>query len=571
LVFSITAIAEIRFVSKTGTSIPPYTSWATAADSIQKAINICNPGDTVYVGNGVYKEQVTMGDSLALIGSGMDSCIIDIRDDRSIYFAVVMQKNGHISGFSILLSHYGANGHGIWSMEATNYCEIINNKIEAFWTGSTGIHVSSWSNILVKNNYFINTTRALILSEQAFQIIENNLFVNCRQGVYAPFPVKAIIKNNIFMMSGKYESVAVFGSNHDSLFIYNNLCISKTGEAGLGNSNRPAIINNNLLIGHYSVEAIFLYEPWGTAKNNLLIDCGNGIKVFTGSGEKVKFNNSWGRGQNYIGFAPDSTNFSIDPMVVNDDTANYDFHLQKYSPMIDAGDPTILDVDGTRSDIGLYGGPYGESYTYQDLAPRVPKNVTATINETALKLNWVQNTEADFAYYRIYRDTIPGFLPDTTKRIAKTNDTTYTELFKPGRNYYYKISATDNQGNESPKSEEVKLITGVNDNPVIKTEDYTLFANYPNPFNPSTRICYRLNKPGNVSLKVYDIKGSLVKQILNKWHEAGYYEEEFTGEKKQANDYIERFASGVYVLVIEIKNENNLPVYSNSRKMMMVK
>ncbi|MBI5662327.1 MAG: hypothetical protein HZC46_09290, partial [Ignavibacterium album] len=46
--------ATIRYVSKTGSSTPPYTSWATAADSIQKCINICEYGDTIYVANGVY-------------------------------------------------------------------------------------------------------------------------------------------------------------------------------------------------------------------------------------------------------------------------------------------------------------------------------------------------------------------------------------------------------------------------------------------------------------------------------------------------------------------------------------
>ncbi len=81
-----------------------------------------------------------------------------------------------------------------------------------------------------------------------------------------------------------------------------------------------------------------------------------------------------------------------------------DFHLQKYSPMIDAGDPTILDRDGSRSDIGLYGGPYGWTYTYMDLAPRPPHNVTAVNENGLIKLTWNKNTEADFSHYRIYRD-----------------------------------------------------------------------------------------------------------------------------------------------------------------------
>ena len=48
--------ATVRFVSKSGTSTPPYTSWETAADSIQKCINFSVDGDTIIVANGVYHE-----------------------------------------------------------------------------------------------------------------------------------------------------------------------------------------------------------------------------------------------------------------------------------------------------------------------------------------------------------------------------------------------------------------------------------------------------------------------------------------------------------------------------------
>ena len=50
-----------------------------------------------------------------------------------------------------------------------------------------------------------------------------------------------------------------------------------------------------------------------------------------------------------------------------------------FSRLIDAGDPSILDKDGSRSDIGLYGGPFGESYKYIDLAPSPPLNLTAVV------------------------------------------------------------------------------------------------------------------------------------------------------------------------------------------------
>ena len=60
------AHATIRYVSHTGSSTPPYTSWATAADSVQKAIDFSVSGDTIYVANGVYKEIVRMIPGISL-------------------------------------------------------------------------------------------------------------------------------------------------------------------------------------------------------------------------------------------------------------------------------------------------------------------------------------------------------------------------------------------------------------------------------------------------------------------------------------------------------------------------
>ena len=49
----------------------------------------------------------------------------------------------------------------------------------------------------------------------------------------------------------------------------------------------------------------------------------------------------------------------LDPMFI--DIEQNDFHLQSGSPCIDAGDPSVEynDFDGTRNDMGAYGGPQG--------------------------------------------------------------------------------------------------------------------------------------------------------------------------------------------------------------------
>jgi hypothetical protein len=49
-------------------------------------------------------------------------------------------------------------------------------------------------------------------------------------------------------------------------------------------------------------------------------------------------------------------NLSVDPLFVSDSV----FILQEGSPAINVGHPEVSDIDGSRSDIGLYGGPQGK-------------------------------------------------------------------------------------------------------------------------------------------------------------------------------------------------------------------
>ena len=99
----------------------------------------------------------------------------------------------------------------------------------------------------------------------------------------------------------------------------------------------------------------------------------------------------------------------------------------KYSPAIDKGDPNILDVDGTRSDMGMYGGPFGEITYYKDFAPRPPRNLSALVDTNKITIKWRRNTEADTAYYKVYRDTVQNFIVDSTKLIGSPTDTLFTQ------------------------------------------------------------------------------------------------------------------------------------------------
>lgn len=65
-----------------------------------------------------------------------------------------------------------------------------------------------------------------------------------------------------------------------------------------------------------------------------------------------------------------------------------------------------------------------------------------------------------------------------------------------------------------------------------------------------------------MKLKVYDIKGEVVRVLVNETKEAGNYETEFNGKG---------LASGVYIYRIEVMGKGDKPVYSDIKKTVLLK
>ncbi|MGB5529757.1 MAG: right-handed parallel beta-helix repeat-containing protein, partial [Ignavibacteriaceae bacterium] len=440
-----------------------------------------------------------------------------------------------------------------------------------------GIGVYHSNSLVRKNVLIMDVEGASGIRVEAFTssytpLIDSNYIENVyAYGIYKFISSSPTIKNNVINVKhDKGIGIAQSGN----VKVYNNTILN-VGSAGIDNfiiSN--VTVNNNYIMGNPSSYGIKVM-PSSVVKNNAVTNTGTGIGKYGTTNPVVQYNNSYNNDINYEnGINPDTTNLSIDPMVVNDDSTQgpLNFHLQMFSPLIDAGDPTILDRDGSRSDIGLYGGPYGESYIYADLPPRPPVNLTVNV-DTLIKLKWNRNTEADFSYYNLYRDTTSNFQIDSTKLVVSLPDTFYNHIIPTGvESLYFKLTAVDNQENESNPSEEVGvLITSVKDE-WKALNNYVLYQNYPNPFNPSTKIGYKLKERGYVKLYVYDIKGELVTILVNQTQEAGYYEVEFNAEVGNMQSAVGKsLASGVYIYQIFVKGENNIPVFSDIKKMLLVK
>jgi hypothetical protein len=65
-----------------------------------------------------------------------------------------------------------------------------------------------------------------------------------------------------------------------------------------------------------------------------------------------------------------------------------------------------------------------------------------------------------------------------------------------------------------------------------------LEQNFPNPFNPTTSIWYTVAKPGQASLKIYDLSGKEITTLADSYHPAGIYRVKFNAYNLSSGAYV---------------------------------
>jgi parallel beta-helix repeat protein len=558
-------LADTHYVHPLGSNHYPYTSWPSAADSIQKAIDAASYGDTVRVWRGTYKELITMTPGIALIGAGMDSCIIDgRRSTPDMYTMIIGADSSTVEGFHLLGGYpdytdcYGIKSDSLsgWSLK-----KISNNRISNFWEG---MMLGGRVNTEISNNVFADNSAGIFPLFGARGVIANNNFIDNHEAVVmwvsaGPSIIKNIIVNTVYKV--------IYGDFTDSMLFENNLVV--VGEnSGIsldsygGFKNAP--IRNNTLIAESNHTAIRIGNFSNEIENNIISNGFYGIAAYSYDGyscnPKVQYNDLWNNVQNYYvdgGASIDTSlggNIYLDPMFFGGD----DYHLQYGSPCIDAGDPSIKDPDSSRSDMGCFGGPWGETYAYQDYPPKAPDSLRALSLNDVTVLSWKPNTESDLSHYLVYRDTMPGFEPDTFKivgNIARDSSVFRDYDFIRGNTYYYQVSACDLTGHESEYSDGLEVMaTSVGEYTEEETGPpmYRLFQNYPNPFNSSTVIWYYLPdvgyQPAEVEITVYNILGKLVRRLVSTRQYPGSHKVLWDAKDDLENEV----ASGIYFCKLKV-------------------
>ncbi len=95
-----------------------------------------------------------------------------------------------------------------------------------------------------------------------------------------------------------------------------------------------------------------------------------------------------------------------------------------------------------------------------------------------------------------------------------------------------------------------KSTTSVND--TNSPLSYNLISAYPNPFNPTTTLEYRLKESSLVSIKIYDVIGNLVTTLINREVSAGVHKTSFNANNLPSGVYFSRIITNSETKTIKL-------------------
>ncbi len=191
-------------------------------------------------------------------------------------------------------------------------------------------------------------------------------------------------------------------------------------------------------------------------------------------------------------------------------------------------------------------------------APSKPRGLVVNISQSNHPLlTWEANPENNITKYIIEKYVTQE---NGWQYYGQTTNTNYEDVYEsycpPGQScgshpVKYRVKALNSINKSSLPSLSVTTdVRGYYLDKSSKNEtltEFKLFDNYPNPFNPSTKISWQSPVSSRQTLKVYDVLGREVATLVDEYREAGNYEIEFNASNLPSGVYIYKLKAGEFV------------------------
>ena len=192
--------------------------------------------------------------------------------------------------------------------------------------------------------------------------------------------------------------------------------------------------------------------------------------------------------------------------------------------------------------------------------PRVDTNKDGQVNleDLILIVKAIEENQSIAAAPSEKYQTEP-MLNATSNSVTSLSDAAITYL----HSFYQKIEEIP--GNTTQKAVVKRFLKQLL-MPVSNPLATKLYANYPNPFNPETWIPYQLAEDTEVTIRIYNVSGQIVRTVFSGHQASGYY-----FSRSQAaywdgrNEFGEQVASGVYIC------ELTTPTFKQTKQLVVLK
>ena len=463
-------IRQNKIFNNQGSNSGGYISGGGLAIDFNGQVNVLK--------NKIYSNSISGPDNI--VGSGILVFFGDSGPNISVRIDGNIISNNYL--YKTTNNTINAGGAGI-RIRYDGRCSIIGNIIENNYIASKYVNAAGGGislydlapeKVIIENN---------TISGNRITDPDDENLVGFGGAIYTNAPVKII--NNCILKNSSGTGAGIYYSNATSApahliknLIYQNQAKNNGGGAYLGNAKNLTCINNSIVNNSANRGGgIFFNSSYSPHIENTIIynnvshDVGNQVYLSGVNsdphfyycdieGDSSSFAGN-GAGSKYTGDF--LNNINVDPLF-----SDLLCHLGEGSPCIDAGNPSPLcnDLDGSRNDMGAYGGVYDSLFIFVGI--------------------------------------------EDPKLLSKNHP-----------------------------------------------ETFLLYQNFPNPFNPTTTISYKLLAFSRVDLSIYNLLGQKVATLVSAKQPAGKYEVQWDATG---------FASGVYLYKLDTDNG-----FSQTRKLVLLR
>ncbi len=312
----------------------------------------------------------------------------------------------------------------------------------------TGLSLGAVATSLNLTGFTLNSSSAntnvieFTNASSGISITQNIIRGVCQNGISFT-PTSGTISNNII----RNCTTGITLSGASVVTIKNNTLYNNTTELNItGNTANATITNNILQHASAAVGSIGISRPGSATITNT-------------------YNNIYNHENNYLNLTAGTGEQSLDCRFTNVVTA--DFTFQSGSPCFDIGNPTETDPNGSRIDLGIYGGTASAgraSGRSRDTAPpSIPSNLKVSLikdkEKIFARLTWTDPVDSDLRLIHILRGKLP--LPPSGNEYGVSgagNQSFIDNEIQIGESYQYMVRAVDKIGNISEASAPVDIV-----------------------------------------------------------------------------------------------------------------